>query len=160
MIKVDKVRFTKEIKIIIKELDDEISYYTNVDISWYDRYSDNSYIYLLKDDDKFVGYLYGAFITEKLYNSFINGEIINDYLIDKEEFVEKSNYIYLTSIVVKDEYRKKHYGSSLQEAFLKDNRGKKIVLLTVSISGYTLANKYFRLIRQIDDKHNIFVNKN
>lgn len=33
MIKVDKVRFTKEIKIIIKELDDEISYYTNVDIS-------------------------------------------------------------------------------------------------------------------------------
>ena len=79
---------------------------------------------------------------------------------ESEEFVEKSNYIYLTSIVVKDEYRKKHYGSSLQEAFLKDNRGKKIVLLTVSMSGYTLANKYFRLIRQIDDKHNIFVNKN
>ena len=106
MIKIDKIKFTKEIKSIIKNLDDEISYYTNVDISWYDRYSDNSYIYLLKDDDKFVGYLYGAFITEKLYNSFINGEIINDYLIDKEEFVEKSNYIYLTSIVVKDEYRK------------------------------------------------------
>ena len=62
------IKITKEIKSIIKNLDDEISYYTNVDISWYDRYSDNSYIYLLKDDDKIVGYIYGAFITEKLYN--------------------------------------------------------------------------------------------
>ena len=84
MIKIDKIKFTKEIKNIIKNLDDEISYYTNVDISWYDRYSDNSYIYLLKDDDKIVGYIYGAFITEKLYNLLINGEIINDYLINKE----------------------------------------------------------------------------
>ena len=47
MIKVDKEKFTKEIKTIIKELDDEISYYTTVDISWYDRYKDDSYIYLL-----------------------------------------------------------------------------------------------------------------
>ena len=84
MIKIDKIKFTKEIKSIIKNLDDEISYYTNVDISWYDRYSDNSYIYLLKDDDKIVGSIYGAFITEKLYNLLINGEIINDYLINKE----------------------------------------------------------------------------
>lgn len=84
MIKIYKIKFTKEIKSIIKNLDDEISYYTNVDISWYDRYSDNSYIYLLKDDDKIVGYIYGAFITEKLYNLLINGEIINDYLINKE----------------------------------------------------------------------------
>ena len=29
-------------------------------------------------------YIYGAFITEKLYNLLINGEIINDYLINKE----------------------------------------------------------------------------
>lgn len=160
MIKIYKIKFTKEIKSIIKNLDDEISYYTNVDISWYDRYSDNSYIYLLKDDDKIVGYIYGAFITEKLYNLLINGEIINDYLINKEEFVEKSDYIYLTSIVITDKYRNKHYGSLLQEKFLKDNKDKKIVVLTVSTSGYNLANKYFRLIRQIDDKHNIFVNKN
>lgn len=160
MIKIDKVKFTKEIKKIIKSLDDEISYYTNVDISWYDRYSDNSYIYLLKDDDKIVGYIYGAFITEKLYNSLMNGEIINDYLINKEEFVEKSDYIYLSSIVVKNKYRNKHYGSLLQEEFLKDNKDKKIVVLTVSDSGYALANKYLKLVKQIDDNHNIFINKN
>lgn len=160
MIKIDKVKFTKEIKRIIKNLDDEISYYTNVNISWYDRYSDNSYIYLLKDDNKIVGYLYGAFITKKLYNSFINGEIINDYLIDNEEFISNSDYIYLTSIVVKNEYRNNHYGSLLQEKFLKDNKDKKIVVLTVSNSGYALANKYFKLLRQIDDNHNIFVSKN
>ena len=129
MIKIDKIKFTKEIKSIIKNLDDEISYYTNVDISWYDRYSDNSYI-------------------------------INDYLINKEEFVEKSDYIYLTSIVITDKYRNKHYGSLLQEKFLKDNKDKKIVVLTVSTSGYNLANKYFKLLKQIDDNHNIFINKN
>lgn len=160
MIKVDKVKFTKEIKRIIKNLDDEISYYTSVDVSWYDRYSDNSYIYLLKDDDKIVGYIYGSFITEKLYNSLLNGEIINDYLINKEEFVENSDYIYLTSIVVNEEYRNKHYGSLLQEKFLKDNKDKNIVALSVSNSGYNLANKYFKLYRQIDDSHTIFVSKN
>lgn len=159
MIKVDKVKFTKEIKRIIKNLDDEISYYTNVDISWYNRYSDNSYIYLLKDNDKIVGYLYGTFITEKLYNLFINGKIINDYLIDKEEFLQSSDYIYLTSIVIKDEYRNKHYGSLLQEKFLKDNKDKKIVVLTISNSGYNLANKYFELYRQIDENHTIFISK-
>lgn len=160
MIKVDKVRFTKEIKRIIKNLDDEISYYTNVDISWYDRYSDDSYIYLLKDDDKIVGYIYGACITEKLYNSLLNGEITNDYLINKEEFVENSDYVYLTSIVVKDKYRNKHYGSLLQEKFLKENRDKNIVVLTVSNSGYNLVNKYFKLHKQIDKSHTIFVSKN
>lgn len=159
MIKVDKVKFTKEIKRIIKNLDDEISYYTNVDISWYNRYSDNSYVYLLKDNDKIVGYLYGTFITEKLYNLFINGKIINDYLIDKEEFLQSSDYIYLTSIVIKDEYRNKHYGSLLQEKFLKDNKDKKIVVLTISNSGYNLANKYFELYRQIDENHTIFISK-
>lgn len=117
MIKIYKEKFTKEIKNLIKKIDDGISYYTNVDVSWYDRYSDNSYIYLLNDADKIVGYLYGAFITEKLYNSFINGEITNNYLINKEEFIESSDYIYLTSIVVKDKYRNKHYGSLLQEKF-------------------------------------------
>ena len=60
-------KFTKEIKSIIKNLDDEISYYTNVDISWYDRYSDNSYIYLLKDDDKIVGYIYMGLSLLKNY---------------------------------------------------------------------------------------------
>lgn len=105
-------------------------------------------------------YIYGAFITEKLYNLLINGEIINDYLINKEEFVEKSDYIYLTSIVITDKYRNKHYGSLLQEKFLKDNKDKKIVVLTVSTSGYNLANKYFKLLKQIDDNHNIFINKN
>lgn len=67
MIKIDKIKFTKEIKSIIKNLDDEISYYTNVDISWYDRYSDNSYIYLLKDDDKIVGYIYMGLSLLKNY---------------------------------------------------------------------------------------------
>ena len=65
MIKVEKTKFTKEIKKIIKSLDDEISCYTNVDISWYDRYSSDSYIYLLKDNENIVGYLYGAFIFTK-----------------------------------------------------------------------------------------------
>ena len=67
MIKIDKIKFTKEIKSIIKNLDDDISYYTNVDISWYDRYSDNSYIYLLKDDDKIVGYIYMGLSLLKNY---------------------------------------------------------------------------------------------
>ena len=48
----------------------------------------------------------------------------------------------------------------LQEKFLKDNKDKKIVVLTVSTSGYNLANKYFKLLKQIDDNHNIFINKN
>lgn len=159
MITVDKVKFTKEIKKKIKSLDDEIDSYTSVDLSWYDRYSDDSYVYLLKDDKKIIGYLYGAFITKKLYNSFVDGKIISDCLIDEKEFVENSNYVYLSSIVIKEEYRNKNYGSLLQESFLKDNKEKRIVLLTISNSGYSLANKYFKLHKEIDDVHTIFVNK-
>ena len=159
MIKVVKEKFTKGIKKNIKYLDDTISYYTNVDISWYDRYSCDSYIYLLKDGADIVGYLYGAFITEGLYNSLINGEIIHDYTINKEEFIENSHYIYLTSIVIKDEYRNKHYGSLLLEKFLNDLQDEKVVVLTISKSGYNLVNKYFKLHRKIDDIHTIFINK-
>ena len=158
MIKIDKVKFTKDIKKKIKSLDDEIDSYVNVDISWYDRYSDDSYIYLLKDGMRIVGYIYGTFITEKLYNSFINGEIISDYLINKEEYVKNSDYIYLTSVVIKEKYRNNHYGSLLQERVLMDNKGKKFVLLTISNSGYNLACKYFKLYKKLDDNHTIFVN--
>ena len=158
MIKVDKEKFTKEIKTIIKELDDEISYYTSVDISWYDRYKDDSYIYLLKDDKKVIGYIYGTFISESLYNSFINGKILSDFQIDKKLYVDVSDYIYLSSIVIKEEYRNNKYGSLLQEKFLEDNKDKKIVILTVSNSGYNLAKKYFKLYKKIDDIHSIFIN--
>ena len=71
MIKIDKIKFTKEIKSIIKNLDDEISYYTNVDISWYDRYSDNSYIYLLKDDDKFA-IVFGIVLSYVSFNNIVS----------------------------------------------------------------------------------------
>lgn len=158
MIKIDKVKFTKEIKKIVKSLDDEISFFTNVDISWYDRYSSESYIYLLKDDEEIVGYLYGAYITKKLYDSFLNGEIINDYLIDKKEFINNSNYIYITSIVIKEKYRNKKYGSLLNEMFLNDNNDKKIVVLTVSELGFKLFKKYFKLYKKIDETKNIFIN--
>ncbi|MBE6161400.1 MAG: GNAT family N-acetyltransferase [Firmicutes bacterium] len=158
MIKVDKEKFTKEIKTIIKELDDEISCYTSVDISWYDRYRDDSYIYLLKDDKKVIGYIYGTFITESLYNSFINGKILSDFQIDKKLYVDVSDYIYLSSIVIKEEYRNNKYGSLLQEKFLEDNKDKKIVILTVSESGYNLAKKYFKLYKKIDKTHTIFIN--
>ena len=158
MIKIDKVKFTKEIKKIVKSLDDEISFFTNVDISWYDRYSSESYIYLLKDDEKIVGYLYGAYITKKLYDLFLKGEIINDYLIDKKEFINNSNYIYITSIVIKEKYRNKKYGSLLNEMFLNDNNDKKIVVLTVSELGFKLFKKYFKLYKKIDETKNIFIN--
>ena len=158
MIKVDKVKFTKDIKKIIKALDDEIDCYTNVDISWYDRYSDDSYIYLLKDDDEVVGYVYGAGITEKLYNSFLNGEITNDYLIDEKEYIKDSNYIYPASIVIKENYRGNKYTSLLCDSFLKDNKDKKMVILTVSDAGYHLAKKYFKFYKKLDNSHNIFIN--
>ena len=158
MIRVEKVKFTKDIKKIVKSLDDEISYYTNVDISWYDRYSDDSYIYLLKDDEEVIGYIYGACITENLYNSFLNGKITNDYIIDENEYVKESNYIYPASIVIKEGYRGNKYSSLLVNAFLKENNDKKMVVLTVSDAGYHLANKYFKFYKKIDDTHNIFIN--
>ena len=158
MIKIDKVKYTKDIKKIVKSLDDEISFFTCVDISWYDRYSSESYIYLLKDDEDIVGYLHGSYITKKLYDSFLNGEIINDYLIDKKEYLNNSNYIYIDSVVIKEKYRNKKYGSLLSEMFLNDNNDKKIVALTISKLGFKLFKKYFKLYKNIDEKHNIFIN--
>ena len=89
---------------------------------------------------------------------FLLGNINQRALLGTEAY----SYILFISIMfsITDKYRNKHYGSLLQEKFLKDNKDKKIVVLTVSTSGYNLANKYFKLLKQIDDNHNIFINKN
>lgn len=86
---------------------------------------------MLKDEDNVVGYIYGAYISLKLYNLLINGDIISDCLIDEKEYIDDSNYMYIASIVIKKEYCNNNYSFLLHKDFLKDNKDKKIVLLTV-----------------------------
>ena len=152
------LKFTSNIKKKIKELDD--TYYSNkVDLSWYNRYFDNSDIYLLVDKlGNIVGYLYGAFITEELYKDILNGKVKSDFDISPDSFVEESLYIYLASSLIDKSYRGLGYGKLLMESFLLDNNKKNIVVLATSLDGYRLLSKYLKVVLKIDSSRFIFSN--
>lgn len=156
--KIIKAKFDKDIKKKIKELDDTFNSYETVDISWYDRYSDDSDIYLLVDNNLIVGYVCACPITKELYNQFINGQISNDYEIDSKHFLKKSDYYYIPSILIKDSYRNKGYGQKLVKLLYDDINNKKIVALSITKEGFKLCQKYLTLIKKLDNEKYIFIN--
>lgn len=160
--KIIRSRFDKKLKRIIKKLDDSCDIYQCVDISWYDRYYDESYIYLLVNETEIVGYAYASPITKDLYDKFNNGKIINDYEISPKHFLRESSYYYISSILMKKEYRNKGYGKKLLESLLNDLYNKTIIVMTISNEGYFLCKNYFELVKKINSEKYVFkyVNSN
>ena len=66
--KIIRRKFNKNLKKLIKNLDDLCDKYQSVEIDWYDRFSEESYIYLLMHEAEIVGYAYASPITKKLYD--------------------------------------------------------------------------------------------
>lgn len=154
--KIIRSRFNKKLKEIVKKLDDSYNKYQCVDISWYDRYYDESYIYLLVNKTEIVGYVYASPITKNLYDKFNNCEITNDYEISPKHFLRESSYYYISSILIKKEYKNRGYGKKLLESLLQDLYNKNVIVMTISNEGYNLCNKYFEFVKKINDEKYIF----
>jgi len=135
------------------------SFYTTAitGIGWYlERYSNKHKAILLYDDDNIcVGYLTSVPIKKVLYDALLNGVLTNDLHINPKMFIEKSDYNYIASSVILNEYRHKGYGKQMLDKLFSENSGK-YVALTVSKDGFNLVKDCMELKIQIDNNTYVF----
>jgi len=154
---IKKVFLNKGNLLKIEKIDDD--FYTNVipSIEWYlERYNEKHYAYCLFDNNDMVGYIVSVPIKKELYVALVSGVLLNDFHINPEMFVTESNYNYIVSCVIKEEYRNKKYGKLLMETLLNDLKNCYACCLTISKEGYNLANKYLKLTKKLNDDVSVF----
>lgn len=157
---IEKIYLTKENLLRIKKIDD--SFYKNAitGIEWYlGRYNEKHYAYCLIDKNEIVGYIVSVPIKKELYDAIINGVLINDLYINPAMYLTESEYNYIVSCVIKEEYRYKNYGKLLMKTILNDLNTSYVCCLTISKDGYNLANKYLKLKNKLNDDVAVFENQ-
>lgn len=135
--------FTKDLVGIIYDLD-KIYYGDVCPKTWYNRYVNKSNIALLKDDEQIVGYLIIANISEVLFNEIKSLKHKGDINFNASHFVKESEYVYLSSILILDNYRNKGYYKQLMNFVPFKN--KKVITICVSQAGEHVINKYLTFI--------------
>lgn len=146
-----------DILIKIMEIDDVFYSESITPFSWYDRYHGNEAILLRNEYSEIVGYLMLVGVEEKLYNAFFDKILVGDVCINPQMFNHKSNFKYLASIVISDKYRNKGYGTKMLKYALDiQNKGIKIVAISVSDGGYNILKKEMNYVDNIDSKTKLF----
>lgn len=157
--KLEKIFLNKENLIKISEIDKEFYKDDTLNIEWYlERYNDKHYAYCLIDNDNIVGYIVSVPVKKELYDAIINGVLVNDFQINPDMFINESNYHYIISYLLKEEYRYKKYGHILLKAALKDLEDKQACCLTITKAGYSLASKYMKLEKKLNEEIAVFKN--
>ncbi|GEM_PF-2473807 len=156
---IEEVKLTKENLIKIKEIDNTFYTKESINLDWYlERYNKNHSAILLLDGDKVVGYIISVPIKKELYDTIINGVIINDLQINPQMFINKSEYYYIVSCVILEKYRSKGYASKMLEKIL--NKEKKYCTLTITTSGYHLVERYMNFKVNVYKDINVFTRDN
>ena len=147
---------SKENLLKIKEIDKKFYQEEILNIEWYlARYSSKHKGIFLLDNNKVVGYLVSVPIKKELYEAIINGVLTNDLYINPSMFINDSNYNYISSCVLLEEYQNKGYGSQMMKKLFQNSKGQ-FCTLTISDKGYFLAKKFLNLKIKINDKVNVF----
>ena len=73
--------------------------------------------------------------------------------------MKESAYYYAGSVVIRQEYRGQNISRQLLDAFIGKYGSKKTCLITVSRSGYRLAEHYFTLVKSVSGGICIFASK-
>lgn len=155
--KIEKVYLTKENLLKIEKLDDSF-YNTDITgIEWYlQRYNSEHYAYCLIDKNEIVGYIVYVPIKKELYDAIVSGVLINDLHINPDMYLNESEYNYIVSCVIKEEYRYKNYGKLLMEKVIADLNNCYACCLTISKDGYKLASKYLKLKKKLNQDVAVF----
>ena len=157
---IKKINLTRENLIKIEEIDNTFDTNAITGIEWYlERYNESHVGYVLVDNSKYVGYLIAVPIKKELFDAIINGVITNDLYVNPGMFVNKSDYYYIYSTVILDNYKDKGYVSKLMKKLFEENKAKYCAI-TISKDGYKLANKYMDLVMNINKKVSIFYKNN
>lgn len=156
---IEEVKLTKENLIKIKEIDNTFYTKENISLDWYlERYTEKHSAILLLDKDEIVGYIISVPIKKELYDTIMNGVIINDLQINPQMFIDESEYYYIVSCVILEKYRFKSYASKMLEKIL--NKEKKYCALTITTSGYHLVEKYMNFKVNVYKDINVFTRDN
>lgn len=135
---------------------DEMFYKEELSFSYYrKRYSVDSILYCLYDDNKLVGYITKYGIKESLYNDLINGLYKSDFEFNVNLLYDNSNYIYISSIIILSQYRKKGYGNKLLDKILSE-KGKKYVAMSITEDGFNLLNNKMNFVKKVTEEVSIF----
>jgi len=126
---------------------------------WYKKtYKDSDQILCLYDEDKLIGYVMVIPITKDYYDEFKEGKYSTDIDLDRNRFSDTYEYSYISSINILEEYRGFGYGGKLlNEAF--NNYKGNIIAIAVTKEGHTLANKYMKFIKKVNEEVNVFERK-
>lgn len=156
---IKKEKMTDEILKKIMYID-EMFYNEKFSFSYYrERYSVDSILYCLYDDNKLVGYITKYGIKESLYNDLIKGLYESDFEFNVNLLDDNSNYIYISSIIILNEYRKKGYGNKLLEKILSE-KNKKYVAMSITEDGFNLLNSKMNFVKKVTEEVSIFEFKN
>ena len=109
----------------------------------------------MNDNSDLIGYIVSVPIKKELYEAITNGVILNDLHINPTMFQKESDYHYIVSCVILEEYRYQNYGPKLMETLLSSLNGRACCL-TISKDGYRLASKYLNLKETLNDSVSVF----
>ncbi len=155
--KIDKIRLTEENIKIIKEIDDTFYHDEATTIEWYlERYTSKHNGYLIKNNDKVVGYLVAVPIKKEAYDAITNGVIVNDIYLNPKMYIEKSKYHYIVSFVLLENYRNQGIGTNLILSIIKNVDKGRYCALTISKEGAAVSQKFMKLKKQINDDVAVF----
>ena len=138
--------FTKNLIPIIYNLD-KTFYGETVTDGWYSRYVNRAKIVLCYYNNELAGYLIVSRITKNLYSDILNCKYSGDININPNNFILKSHYYYLSSVLVLPEYQGSGIATKLQDiAFSEVLQNKKVCTICVTDGGESLAKKYLSFI--------------
>ena len=159
MITTKEVSLTRDILEEIRRIDLEV--YKNISgIDWYlSRYKPWHSAFVAMDDSRIIGYVTAVPVRKVLYEAVLNGVLVDDLGINPNMFIQESEYMYASSIVIAKEYRKQSISGRLVEMLADRFRGKKICLMSVTEEGRRLAGHYFRHWMRLTDDVDVFISK-
>jgi len=147
--KIEIKEYSNTPKVLEQIIDIDKTFYKNFDyndISWYtERYNETNSVHALVINKKIVGYFCIYKISKKLFKDILNLKYDNDYNFPLKEIFKKTNYHYMSSILVLEKYRR--YSFLLIRRLQKIvNSLDNLVVITVSKEGKMLAEKMLKYI--------------
>ena len=157
MLTVKEVALTREILEEIRKID--LEFYPNIgSIDWYlSRYKPWHSAFVAMDNEKIVGYFVAMPVRKELYDTILNGVLVDDLGINPDMYLKESEYYYAVSIVIQEAYRGRNISRQLFDMYFTKYPDKKTCALAVSRDGYRLAGHYFSLVKGISENVAVFV---
>ena len=158
MLTVKELSLTRETLEEIRKID--LEFYPNIMIDWYlSRYKPWHSAFVAMDNEKMIGYFVAVPVRKELYDTILNGVLIDDLGINPEMYLKESEYYYAVSVVIQKAYRGRNISRQLLDSYFSRYPDKKTCLLAVSRSGCHLAEHYFSLVKDISENVGIFVSR-